>query len=90
MSSGASQVLLRLALAWQLFWGLAAFVAVGQDKRLAAEHRRRTLEQALHRLEIWGGWLGSLLAQQLFRHKTRMAAYQFVVSRRRGFSPVSA
>ncbi|WP_328774655.1 DUF1294 domain-containing protein [Deinococcus aquaedulcis] len=71
----------RLFVVWQLLWGLAAFVAVWQDKRRAQGGRRRTPEAGLHRLEAWGGALGSGLAQLVFRHKTRKATYQRVYRR---------
>ncbi|MFD1730304.1 DUF1294 domain-containing protein [Deinococcus malanensis] len=66
----------RLFVAWQVVWGLVAFVAMGHDKRLAAQPGQRIPERNLHRLETWGGWAGSLAAQQIFRHKTRKATYQ--------------
>ncbi|WP_162485403.1 DUF1294 domain-containing protein [Deinococcus deserti] len=55
---------------------MVAFIAMGHDKRLATQLRRRTPEKNLHRLEAWGGWAGSLAAQLLLRHKTRKASYQ--------------
>ncbi|PTA69440.1 DUF1294 domain-containing protein [Deinococcus arcticus] len=71
----------RLFVVWQLLWGLAAFVAIWRDKELAREGRRRIPERHLHRLEAWGGALGSGVAQLLFRHKTRKVAYQRVYRR---------
>jgi hypothetical protein len=35
-------------------------------------------EKVLHASELLGGWPGALLAQQLFRHKTRKVSYQLV------------
>ncbi|GGK89284.1 hypothetical protein GCM10010844_04770 [Deinococcus radiotolerans] len=75
-------LLLRLILAWQVVWGLVAFVAMARDKGLASEAgRTRIPERQLHALEARGGWLGSLLAQRGFRHKTRKVAYQGVFRR---------
>lgn len=48
------------------------------DKRSAQSGGRRTPENTLHLVELAGGWPGALLAQQLFRHKTRKASYQAV------------
>ncbi len=80
---GVVALLLRLALAWQVVWGLVAFVAMSRDKGLAAEGRGRTRipERQLHALEARGGWLGSWLGQRVFRHKTRKVAYQRVFRR---------
>ncbi len=66
---------------WQLTWSLIAFLAVWQDKNLAAAHRWRILEDRLHSYEYWGGWLGSGLAQRLWRHKTYKQSYQRVYKR---------
>ncbi|MFC4639328.1 DUF1294 domain-containing protein [Deinococcus hohokamensis] len=74
-----------LFLLWQIVWGLVAFGAMWRDKRRAVHHRPRTPERTLHRLEAWGGWLGSLLAQQVFRHKTRKPTYQLVFRRAAAF-----
>ncbi|WP_233555304.1 DUF1294 domain-containing protein [Deinococcus sp. RM] len=79
---GVVALLLRLALAWQVVWGLVAFVAMARDKGLASEAgRTRIPERQLHALEARGGWLGSWLAQRVFRHKTRKVAYQRVFRR---------
>ncbi|MGB1251779.1 MAG: DUF1294 domain-containing protein [Candidatus Promineifilaceae bacterium] len=59
-----------------------AFFAVMRDKRIAQRNARRLKaisripERTLHTLEFLGGVLGSLLAQQVFRHKTQQRAYQ--------------
>ncbi|MCY1539162.1 hypothetical protein D9M68_747340 [compost metagenome] len=49
-----------------------------QDKANALHGRWRTPENALHLVELLGGWPGALLAQQSFRHKTRKVSYQLV------------
>ena len=54
-------------LAFLLYWG---------DKRKARADRWRTPENVLHAVELAGGWPGALLAQQVFRHKTRKVSYQ--------------
>lgn len=48
------------------------------DKRRARDDGRRTPEKLLHLGELLGGWPGALVAQQLFRHKTRKLTYQVV------------
>jgi uncharacterized membrane protein YsdA (DUF1294 family) len=58
--------------------GVVAFVAYAADKSAAAGGRRRVPESTLHVLAGLGGWPGALVAQQIFRHKTRKAAFQVV------------
>lgn len=52
-------------------FSLLAFFAYWRDKRSAERGAWRTPEQTLHLFELLGGWPGALLAQRLFRHKTR-------------------
>lgn len=47
------------------------------DKSAAVANRRRTPEQSLHLLALFGGWPGALLAQSVFRHKSSKAAFQW-------------
>lgn len=55
-----------------------AFFLYWSDKRKARADNWRTPENVLHAVELAGGWPGALLAQQLFRHKTRKLSYQLV------------
>jgi len=55
--------------------GITMF-AYAFDKRAAMNHRQRTPEQTLHLLELLGGWPGALIAQQLFRHKSRKISFR--------------
>ncbi|VVM97628.1 hypothetical protein PS645_03122 [Pseudomonas fluorescens] len=57
---------------------LLAFVLYGSDKRKARTDRWRTPENVLHAVEFAGGWPGALLAQQIFRHKTRKVSFQIL------------
>ncbi|BCX68415.1 DUF1294 domain-containing protein [Pseudomonas izuensis] len=57
---------------------VAAFLLYWSDKRKARADRWRTPENVLHALEFAGGWPGALLAQQVFRHKTRKVSFQLV------------
>ena len=52
------------------------FLAIGRDKRRSIKGQWRTSERTLHLLELLGGWPGSLIAQQVLRHKTRKLSYQ--------------
>lgn len=47
-----------------------------RDKAQARTQARRIPEKLLHGTELFGGWPGALLAQQLLRHKTRKVSYQ--------------
>lgn len=55
-----------------------AFLLYWSDKRKARVDHWRTPENVLHALEFAGGWPGALLAQQVFRHKTRKVSFQWV------------
>ncbi|MDP9688223.1 UNVERIFIED_ORG: uncharacterized membrane protein YsdA (DUF1294 family) [Pseudomonas mohnii] len=55
-----------------------AFLLYWSDKRKARVYHWRTPENVLHALEFAGGWPGALLAQQVFRHKTRKVSFQLV------------
>lgn len=76
----------RMAWVDQAWWPLALYPAMSlislllywQDKQQARAQAWRTPEKVLHASELLGGWPGALLAQQLFRHKTRKVSYQLV------------
>ena len=53
-----------------------AFFLYWSDKRKARTDSWRTPENVLHAVEFAGGWPGALLAQQVFRHKTRKLSFQ--------------
>jgi uncharacterized membrane protein YsdA (DUF1294 family)/cold shock CspA family protein len=55
-----------------------AFVAYGMDKAAANAGRWRTPESTLHLFGLACGWPGALLAQRLFRHKSRKREFQVV------------
>jgi len=52
------------------------FMVYAFDKAAAIKGRWRTPEQTLHLLELLGGWPGALIAQTLFRHKSRKPSFQ--------------
>jgi uncharacterized membrane protein YsdA (DUF1294 family) len=52
------------------------FAAYGFDKSAATNKRWRTRESTLHVLSVLGGWPGALIAQQMFRHKSRKLEFQ--------------
>ncbi len=57
---------------------VVAFALYGYDKKQARHSGQRTPEKLLHGIELLGGWPGALLAQQVFRHKTRKFSYQLL------------
>lgn len=57
---------------------VVAFVLYGFDKAAAKGGRRRTPENTLHLVSLAGGWPGALIAQGVFRHKTRKQPFRFV------------
>ncbi|WP_460419370.1 DUF1294 domain-containing protein [Pseudomonas sp. microsymbiont 2] len=77
---------LRMGLGGQSWIPLALYPSMSlislllywQDKQQARTQAWRTPEKVLHASELLGGWPGALLAQQLFRHKTRKLSYQMV------------
>lgn len=62
--------------AWYLVASVAAFTAYGLDKAAARRGTGRVSEQTLLLLGIIGGWPGAVVAQQLFRHKTRKRSFR--------------
>lgn len=57
---------------------LLTFVLYRHDKTRAGNGGWRIPENWLHAVELLGGWPGALLAQQLYRHKTRKLPFQVV------------
>lgn len=55
---------------------ITTFVAYFIDKRAAVRHAWRVPENTLHMLEFLGGWLGALLAQKIFHHKTAKKSFR--------------
>ncbi len=67
---------------WRWFVGFYALMSAlsfslyGLDKRASTRGGWRTSEARLHLVELLGGWPGALLAQRVFRHKTRKRSFQ--------------
>ena len=63
------------------YWilSLLTMFLYGLDKAHAATHRWRIPEVYFHLLELMGGWPGALIAQNDFRHKTRMSSYIWIL-----------
>lgn len=60
-----------------LYYGasIVTYRCYKRDKTAAQNARRRTPESTLHWLSLVGGWPGALIAQVIFRHKTRKVAF---------------
>ena len=71
LTGGSRLPLLAYAVASVLAFGL-----YWHDKQQARTGQWRTPENVLHGVELLGGWPGALVAQQVFRHKTRKVSYQ--------------
>ena len=63
--------------AYVLVSGIAIFL-YAFDKSAAERGRWRTKESTLHTVALLGGWPGALLAQDLFRHKSSKAEFQWM------------
>ena len=70
LREGGAWVLLAYLLA-----SVASFLMFWSDKNNAQKGQWRTPENTLHAAELLGGWPGTLIAQQVFRHKTRKTSY---------------
>lgn len=55
-----------------------SFAFYGWDKAAARRGGRRTPELTLHLLALAGGWPGALLAQSVFRHKTKKQPFRSI------------
>lgn len=68
----------RVPLAAYAIVSALAFLLYLADKRKARLDHWRIPENVLHGVELAGGWPGALLAQQVFRHKTRKLSFQLL------------
>ncbi len=55
---------------------LISFLLIFLDKQFAQQGKRRIPEKNLLLVAALGGWPGSFLAQQLFRHKTKKDSFK--------------
>ena len=88
LASGLSLSMLVAAAASGLApWGVSGayfalsavtFLVYGLDKRAAEKGQWRTAESTLHVLALIGGWPGALVAQHVFRHKTKKQPFQTI------------
>ena len=57
---------------------LVLFCIYAFDKSAAMNQRRRTPEDTLQSLALFGGWPGALIAQRMFHHKSKKASFQML------------
>ena len=55
---------------------VVSFALYRADKSAARDGRWRTPESTLHLVDLLGGWPGGLVAQDVFRHKSRKGSFQ--------------
>ncbi|OUE40925.1 hypothetical protein BZY95_13255 [Billgrantia desiderata SP1] len=75
--SAAGHVPMQLLAAYALL-SVITFAMYGIDKAAAGKGRRRIPEATLLFAGLIGGWPGALVAQRLFRHKTRKQPFQVI------------
>ncbi|MDL0433995.1 DUF1294 domain-containing protein, partial [Marinobacter sp. TBZ242] len=75
--SAAGHTPMQLLAAYALL-NMITFAMYGIDKAAAGKGRRRTPEATLLFAGLIGGWPGALVAQRLFRHKTRKQPFQAI------------
>jgi uncharacterized membrane protein YsdA (DUF1294 family) len=68
--------MLAIVFLWYLAASVATVLAYGLDKSAAVRERWRVKESTLHMLALAGGWPGALIAQRVFRHKSRKPSFQ--------------
>lgn len=64
---------------WLAVYGLASFacfIGYALDKRAATHKQWRVSETILLMVGLVGGWPGAILAQEIFRHKTKKPAFR--------------
>jgi len=61
-----------------VFVSCLTFIVYAFDKSAAMNGRWRTAEGTLHLLSLLGGWPGALVAQQMFRHKSKKSEFRLV------------
>ena len=70
------KILLFLLVLHLIFINLVTFIAYGADKKAAKSGQWRVPESNLHTLEFLGGWIGAVLGQKIFHHKSKKRSYQ--------------
>jgi len=61
-----------------VFMSIITYFVYSSDKSKAITEKYRVPENTLHILSLLGGWIGALIAQQRFRHKTKKTSFKIV------------
>lgn len=61
---------------WIVLINLLTLAAYGADKLAARKHYRRVPELTLLAFGLVGGWVGAIIGQQIFRHKTQKQPFR--------------
>lgn len=72
--------LFNIVIVYLLIINVIAFIFFGFDKMKSLKKGRRVSEKRLWFLALIGGSVGSLLAMNLFRHKTKKISFQAVLA----------
>jgi uncharacterized membrane protein YsdA (DUF1294 family)/cold shock CspA family protein len=67
-----------VVLALYVIASAVAFLVYAHDKSAAKKGQWRTNERTLHVLSLIGGWPGALIAQKLFRHKSKKPSFRIL------------
>ena len=59
-----------------LAMSIFTYYVYSEDKSKAINSERRTSEQSLLTLSLFGGWVGALIAQHKFHHKVKKTSFQ--------------
>lgn len=62
--------------AWLLLVNILTWLVYGLDKHAARKSWQRVPEKTLLLLGLVGGWVGALVAQEVFRHKTQKQPFR--------------
>ncbi|MRS17328.1 DUF1294 domain-containing protein [Enterobacteriaceae bacterium RIT691] len=76
LTLAASLLVFHSLPAWLLMVNLLTLLIYGADKHAARKSWQRVPERTLLVYGLVGGWVGALLAQQLFRHKTQKQPFK--------------
>ncbi len=63
---------------YYLVASLLTFILYAVDKSAAQKGSWRIQESTLHLFSLAGGWLGAMIAQQTFRHKSKKQSFRIV------------
>lgn len=75
----AVSMVTEVSAGWFLVYGIAStacFIGYALDKRAAENNQWRVSETILLMIGLAGGWPGAIIAQELFRHKTKKLSFR--------------